>query len=474
MAIFFFFFLQCREIGYEIHEEVLKVLHELHTAMKTHHTYQAEFRQAENKLQVVEKQRNKLQANVPPEKRQKHRKLKIIEKEFQKRRAKYEEARLKATKARNEYLLCMDAANSSVQKYFVDDLSDLIDCMDFGFHQSLTRAVLTHVSAMDQRRRSLQTSIDATNRALASLESRLDKQRFIEANNNVFMIPKKFEYAPVRRDESETVSQKMILDELESRKGKLAERLMQLKAESEEIWKSMETAEKTLGEMVGRCDYDVTRYFVEEDRQALKESDATLAKQKADRREIEDFYMNKFRHYVMNSNRIARLQAKYEHIRGTLGHSNGSLDVAAVPAEGQGALTLTRRPHASRRRRIGGKNRAGAPKLFGGSLEEYTEETDQDIPLVVLSCVRVINLYGLHHHGIFRVSGSQVEINHFRDAFERGEDPLADVNDASDINSVAGVLKLYLRELREPIFPIQYFDHFMELARESLLAAAMT
>lgn len=40
------------------------------------------------------------------------------------------------------------------------------------------------------------------------------------------------------------------------------------------------------------------------------------------------------------------------------------------------------------------------------------------------------------------------------------------MNDASDINSVAGVLKLYLRELREPLFPIIYFDHFMEIARE--------
>ncbi len=45
-------YFQCREIGFEIHEEVLKVLHELHTAMKTHHTYQSEFRQAESKLQV--------------------------------------------------------------------------------------------------------------------------------------------------------------------------------------------------------------------------------------------------------------------------------------------------------------------------------------------------------------------------------------------------------------------------------------
>lgn len=36
---------------------MLKVLHELHTAMKTHQTYQSEFRQAENKLQVREKEK---------------------------------------------------------------------------------------------------------------------------------------------------------------------------------------------------------------------------------------------------------------------------------------------------------------------------------------------------------------------------------------------------------------------------------
>lgn len=84
---------------------------------------------------------------------------------------------------------------------------------------------------------------------------------------------------------------------------------------------------------------------------------------------------------------------------------------------------------------------------------------------------------GLHHQGIFRVSGSQVEISNFREGFERGEDPLADTTDASDINSVAGVLKLYLRELREPLFPIIYFDHFVTLAREytrPLLPSAVT
>lgn len=81
----------------------------------------------------------------------------------------------------------------------------------------------------------------------------------------------------------------------------------------------------------------------------------------------------------------------------------------------------------------------------------------------------LILLTGLHHQGIFRVSGSQVEINNFREWFERGEDPLADMTDASDINSVAGVLKLYLRELREPLFPIIYFEQFMELARMCII-----
>lgn len=59
-----------------------------------------------------------------------------------------------------------------------------------------------------------------------------------------------------------------------------------------------------------------------------------------------------------------------------------------------------------------------------------------------------------------------MEIGALREWFERGADPLATVSDASDINSVAGVLKLYLRELREPLFPIVYFEHYMDLARK--------
>ena len=40
---------------------------------------------------------------------------------------KYLESRLKAVKARNEYILCVEAANAAMQKYFNDDMHDLIN-----------------------------------------------------------------------------------------------------------------------------------------------------------------------------------------------------------------------------------------------------------------------------------------------------------------------------------------------------------
>ena len=57
------------------------------------------------------------------------------------------------------------------------------------------------------------------------------------------------------------------------------------------MWKSMETVEQTLSEMVGCRDFDTTRFIVEEDRAALalsnshmgRDSDTLLLKQKNDR-----------------------------------------------------------------------------------------------------------------------------------------------------------------------------------------------
>ncbi|XP_018578860.1 SLIT-ROBO Rho GTPase-activating protein 1-like isoform X1 [Anoplophora glabripennis] len=446
---------RCREIGYETHEEILRVLHELHTTMKTYHSYQAELRQAEAKLRSAEIQRNKLEQSLSQDKLDRSKKYKLMEKEVMKRKNKYTDAKLKALKARNEYILCLEASNTTIHKYFVDDLSDLIDCMDFGFHNCISRALMMHVTAEEGRQKSVQNGLDTLSACIHSLDSRLDKQRFLEYNHSAFMIPKKLEFQGQKSDEPpEPEIQNLLHREMESRLTQLQQRVTSLRAESEEVWKTLETAESTLLEMLSAKDYDCSGYFGENAVPASKPPETVSVKLRADRQETEEFYLTKFREYLLGSTRIARLDAKQEFLRQSL--------LAEAPDFCNSIKPVTKTP---KRKRIGRLQMSGQPKLFGGSIEEYQEATNQEIPLIMRSCIRVINLYGLHHQGIFRVSGSQVEINNFREWFERGEDPLADMTDASDINSVAGVLKLYLRELREPLFPIIYFEQFMELAQ---------
>ncbi|XP_046661965.1 SLIT-ROBO Rho GTPase-activating protein 1-like isoform X3 [Homalodisca vitripennis] len=456
---------RCREIGYETHEEILRVLHELHTTMKTYQAYQGECRAAEAKLRLVENQRLKIEQSLPKEKLDKSKKFRLIEKEVQKRKNKYFDAKLKALKARNEYILNLEASNTTLHKYFVDDLSDLIDCMDLGFHECISRALMMHISAEAGRQASVQAGLDTLQSNISSLDSRLDKQRFLEFNHTAFMIPKKFEFQGKNDEFAEPELQKLLCADMETRLVQLKSRLTSLRAESEEVWKTLETAESTLLAMLTAKDYDCSGYFGENALPAHKPPETVSIKLRADRHETEEFYLTKLREFMMGTSRIARLDSKHEHIRQTL--VDMSTSGLESPQSGGRVGGVLHSPIAKppRRKRIGRLQMNGQPKLFGGSLEEYLESLNLDIPLIIKSCIRVINLYGLHHQGIFRVSGSQVEINNFREAFERGEDPLADMTDASDINSVAGVLKLYLRELREPLFPIIYFEQFMELAQ---------
>jgi len=78
------FVLQCHEIGTDSHEELLKVLHELHTSTKTFHLYQTEHKQTESKLRLVESQKKKLELIIPKEKIEKSKKIRLVDKEIQK------------------------------------------------------------------------------------------------------------------------------------------------------------------------------------------------------------------------------------------------------------------------------------------------------------------------------------------------------------------------------------------------------
>uniref|UniRef100_A0A8C4VRJ3 SLIT-ROBO Rho GTPase activating protein 1 n=1 Tax=Gopherus evgoodei TaxID=1825980 RepID=A0A8C4VRJ3_9SAUR len=433
-----------KEIAFQLHEDLMKVLNELYTVMKTYHMYHAESISAESKLKEAEKQEEKqIGRSGDPvfhirleERHQRRSSVKKIEKMKEKRKAKYSENKLKSIKARNEYLLTLEATNASVFKYYIHDLSDLIDCSDLGYHASLNRALRTYLSAEYNLETSRHEGLDIIENAVDSLEPRSDKQRFMEMYPTAFCPPMKFEFQSHMGDE--VSAQQPVQAELMLRYQQLQSRLATLKIENEEVKKTTEATLQTIQDMVTIEDYDVSECFqhsrsTESVKSTVSEtymSKPSIAKRRANQQETEQFYFMKFREFLEGSNLITKLQAKHDLLHRTLGEVN---------------LELSIKP------------------IFTCDLTSVSFR--QVIPLIVESCIRFINLYGLQHQGIFRVSGSQVEVNDIKNSFERGENPLADDQSNHDINSVAGVLKLYFRGLENPVFPKERFNDLIACVR---------
>ncbi|MEE6480414.1 hypothetical protein FKM82_012564 [Ascaphus truei] len=441
-----------KEIAFQLHEDLMKVLNELYTVMKTYHMYHAESISAESKLKEAEKQEEKqIGRSGDPvfhlrleDKHQRRSSVKKIEKMKEKRQAKYSENKLKSIKARNEYLLTLEATNASVFKYYIHDLSDLIDCCDLGYHASLNRAMRTYLSAEYNLETSRHEGLDIIENAVDNLEPRNDKQRFMEMYPTAFCPPMKFEFQPHLGDEVCQVSaQQPLQGELVLRYQQLQSRLATLKIENEEVKKTTEATLQTIQDMVTIEDYDVSECFqhsrsTESVKSTVSETflnKPSIAKRRANQQETEQFYFMKFREHLEGSNLITKLQAKHDLLQRTLGEGKG--------------------------------HRAEYMTTSRGRRNSHTrhQESGQIIPLIVESCIRFINLYGLQHQGIFRVSGSQVEVNDIKNAFERGEDPLTDDQNNHDINSVAGVLKLYFRGLDNPLFPRERFNDLISSIR---------
>ena len=88
------------------------------------------------------------------------------------------------------------------------------------------------------------------------------------------------------------------------------------------------------------------------------------------------------------------------------------------------------------------------------------------IPWIFEKCVTFLSESGLTTPGLFRVSGSQAEIQEIAEAFDRGEDVILSQL-TSDPHVVAGLLELYLSTLPEPLLTFERYTSFLELERHS-------
>ncbi|XP_055496052.1 rho GTPase-activating protein 24 isoform X4 [Leucoraja erinacea] len=105
--------------------------------------------------------------------------------------------------------------------------------------------------------------------------------------------------------------------------------------------------------------------------------------------------------------------------------------------------------------------------IFGQRLEDtvrYERRYGTHMaPMLVEQCADFIRQRGLKEEGLFRLPGQANLVKELQEAFDCGEKPLFDSN--TDVHTVASLLKLYLRELPEPVIPYAKYDEFLLCAK---------
>lgn len=109
-------------------------------------------------------------------------------------------------------------------------------------------------------------------------------------------------------------------------------------------------------------------------------------------------------------------------------------------------------------------NFGGTPVKIGeGTLADYVSVTSPMIPPLVVHCINEIEQRGLRETGLYRLSGAERTVKELKDKFLRSKTvPL--LSKVDDIHAITGLLKDFLRNLKEPLLTFRLNRAFMEAA----------
>ncbi|XP_034020404.1 breakpoint cluster region protein isoform X2 [Thalassophryne amazonica] len=99
------------------------------------------------------------------------------------------------------------------------------------------------------------------------------------------------------------------------------------------------------------------------------------------------------------------------------------------------------------------------PPVFGVPIGTVAQQEGVLVPHVVRCCVEEVERRGMDEVGIYRVSGVASDINTLKSAFNNNLREAVTKLRSAGVNVVAGVLKLYFRELPEPLIPAELFQN---------------
>ncbi|XP_029693079.1 rho GTPase-activating protein 15 [Takifugu rubripes] len=101
-------------------------------------------------------------------------------------------------------------------------------------------------------------------------------------------------------------------------------------------------------------------------------------------------------------------------------------------------------------------------QVFGCHLQTLCQREGTTVPKFVQVCLDAVEKRGLEVDGIYRVSGNLATIQKLRFIVDHEEHLDLDHSQWEDIHVVTGALKMFFRELPEPLFPFRFFPLFVD------------
>lgn len=99
--------------------------------------------------------------------------------------------------------------------------------------------------------------------------------------------------------------------------------------------------------------------------------------------------------------------------------------------------------------------------MFGSSLADVCAKDHSNVPRFLVSCFTKIEQQGLDTEGIYRHSGGVARIQKLRIQANQGDYDVSDY----EVHVVAGAVKLFFRELSQPLIPTSLLDRFIATYR---------
>ncbi|NWZ33926.1 RHG29 protein, partial [Brachypodius atriceps] len=113
----------------------------------------------------------------------------------------------------------------------------------------------------------------------------------------------------------------------------------------------------------------------------------------------------------------------------------------------------------------GHKKLHGRLHLFGVEFAQAAKNVPDGIPFIIKKCTSEIESRALNVKGIYRVNGAKSRVEKLCQAFENGKD-LVELSELY-AHDISNVLKLYLRQLPEPLILFRLYNEFIGLAKEN-------